>query len=944
MRTTIVFITLFLVSFTLFAGNNKVDKATEAKVKAMAVNQQLEFIENKGQIANSEGKPADNVLFKASYGNCDIYITDKGLSYVFYKIEEKESDSKSTKLIKSGSSPMVAERSRSGRGGGEVNDTNRKVSYYRLDMDLVGATILKENIIKEEESKQGHYNYFYAHCPEGIYNVKAYGKITIKNIYKGIDWVIYTNKNNKEQPIKYDFIVHPEANYNNIKIKYINAQNISLLDKDTKLKIQTIAGTIEEGNIYSYQNNKEEIKSKYIFNNDSTISFTINDYDKTQDLVIDPLVWATYYGGNNYDNFLSICVDSKDNIYITGWSISLDFPTQQLNGAYWQLNIIGVLLKEDVIILKFNCRGVRLWATYYGGSDQDGATAINVDNNDNIYIIGGTKSSDFPLQQLSGAYWQATNYASSSSSSTAFILKFNDHGIRQWATFYGGTDTDVPYSICFDSHDNIYITGVATSLNFPTQQLSGAYWQPNFAGESDIFILKFNDQGLRLWSTFYGGELWEIAYSICVDSHDNLFITGTTCSGGFPTQQKAGAYWQPTYFSTGNVYISFILEFDKNGVRQWSTYYGGSNVDIALSICADSKDNIYITGYTDSYDFPVLQQSGAYFQSTNAGCEEVFILKFNNAGKRLWATYLGGIYYERGQCIKADKNDNIYLTGSTESPNFPLHQLAGEFWQQTLTGTDDAFIMKLNEYGVILWSTLYGCSHGVGGYGLAINNINDIFVVGSIQDSGAYTVDPGNGAYYDNNSHNYNDGFILKFSSNNIPTTLHTNKNIICSWDNSSITLSADGSIANNLNWYTEGCGQNYIGKKSPLLIASPKVTTTYYASSESSCYSYCDSIKIYVENCDSSDIYIPNAFTPNGDGLNDVFKIETLAEFSEFHLYIYDRWGEELFESNDKNKGWDGIYKGKLVPNGVYVYLVKAIIKDTNEYIKRNGTVTVVR
>ena len=353
------------------------------------------------------------------------------------------------------------------------------------------------------------------------FDVKGYGKITIKNIYKGIDWVIYTNKNNKEHPLKYDFIVHPEANYKDIKLKYINAQSQSLLDKDTKLKIQTIAGNIEEGNIYSYQNKEKEIQSKYSFNTDSTISFAIADYNKTQDLVIDPLVWATYYGGNHYDAFMSICIDSKDDIYITGYSMSTDFPTLQLSGAYWQTNNIGTLNKEDVIVLKFNCRGIRLWCTYYGGSDQDDASAICVDSQDNVYIVGVSKSLNFPAQQLSAAsYCQATNYAAANSCSNTIIIKFNEKGIRLWGTYYGGNDCDVASSICVDSKDNIYISGSAYSINFPTQQLTGAYWQPHNAGGCDVFILKFNDQGVRLWATYYGGEIWDGANSICVDSQD----------------------------------------------------------------------------------------------------------------------------------------------------------------------------------------------------------------------------------------------------------------------------------------------------------------------------------------------------------------------------------------------------------------------------------------
>ncbi len=1238
MRTRIL-VLLFLVSFTLFAGNNKADKATEAKAKAWVKNQQLEFIENKGQFTTTEGKPADNVLFKTSFGSCDIYITDKGISYVFIKFEEKEeveesneaketyqNSAKSTHV----SLPSPHRRGAGGvdkGGGGEVKeeDENKNILYYRLDMDLVGANITKDNIIKEEESPQGHYNYFYPHCPEGIYDVKGFGKITIKNIYKGIDWVIYTNKNNKEHPLKYDFIIHPEANYKDIKIKYLNAQSISLLDKDTKLKIQTIAGNIEEGNIYTYQNNKEkEIQSKYIINNDSTISFTINDYDKTQDLVIDPLVWATYYGGSFNDGFVSICVDSTDNILITGYSSSLDFPTQQMTGAFWQ----AIEIYCDITILKFNNIGVRLWATYYGGSNYDYSNSICIDSHYDIYILGYTSSTNMPVQQLAGAYWQPT----SSGIDDLFIIKFNNQGIRMWATYYGGSLKEISLSICVDSQDDIYILGLTLSTDIPTQQLTGAYWQASYGGgHGDYFILKFNDLGIRQWATYYGGSgdewigsLW-INGDICIDKIDNVYITGGTKSTNLPLQQLIGSFWQPTFAGFSD---AFILKFNSQGVRLWATYYGGSLEDIGNSICFDSQNNLYITGYTRSLNFPTQQLTGAYWQGVTGGMYDAFILKFNNQGIRQWATYYGGndddyLNDLSGNYIFSDKHDNIYVTGSTESTNFPTQQLIGEYWQPIYSGGfGDAFILMFNKQGARKYATYYGSSYKDFGRDITVDNNNNIYFIGEWLDTGAYTINPGNGAYFDSSWCAMDDSFILKITSPCIvdcPTTLQTNRNNICANDTGTITLIAIGGTGDTLKWYKVAYGLTYIGKDSIITIPSPTQTTVYYARWESSCdtstcdsviinviplittninplicqgqiynvgihnyaiagtykdtlisnygcdsivtinltvnpkkqinlnpiicqgdifqvgthnyalagnykdtlstylgcdsiittnltvnpkkyktlnpvicqgeffhianhnytiagiykdtlstYFGCDSIvttnltvnpvkqinlnsiicqgetfqvgthiytlsghyndtlatsflcdsiittnltvvpipkvklsndttlcigktifldatnqnstylwqdsttnptytvnqqglywvivkvdsncivsdtiQIYYKDCSTPDIYIPNSFTPNGDGLNDVFKIETLAEFSEFHLYIYDRWGEQLFESNDKTKGWDGTYKGKLVPNGVYVYLVTGIIKDTNEQIKRNGTVTVIR
>ena len=1151
MKNTIIIVILFLLTNTLFATRTKVDKAKEAQAKAWAKNQQLEFIENKGQFTNTDGKPADNVLFKASYGNCDIYITDNGLSYVFVKIEEKDDDKDEIKDKK----PRF--------GIGNDDDENKIPSYYRLDMDLVGATIDKTNIIKEDESKQGHYNYFYPHCPEGIYDVKGYGKITIKNIYKGIDWVIYTNPNNKEHPLKYDFVVHPNADYKDIKIKYLNAQNISLIDNNTKLKIQTIAGNIEEGNIYTYQKDSNEIKSKYVINKDSIISFEINIYDKTQSLIIDPLVWATYYGGSGGDFISSICVDSHDNIYITGSSGTTDFPLQQLAGAYWQGNSVG---GGDIVILKFNNLGVRLWATYYGGNNDDGGQSICSDSYDNIYISGSTESTNFPVQQLSGAYWQANNVSLASLRETMFILKFNDQGVRLWATYYGGDGEESADEIIVDSQDNLFIVGSTTSFYFPTQYLTGAYWQPNRSCNiGTAFILKFNSQCVRQWATYYGGSDMTYFSSICLDSLNNIYITGYTYSNDFPNQQLAGAYWQPTLTGGNNC---IILKFNNNGVRLWATYYGAGSED-GFSICLDSQENIYITGITESTNFPTQQLFGAYWQSNLAGNIDAFILKFNKLGVREWATYYGGSGNDVARSIRVDKEDNIYIVGDTYSNDFPTQQLNGEYWQATNLGFDATFILKFQNQGIRQWATYYGGSMLNNGTNIAVDHQNYVYVIGDCWDSCLFTKDYGNGAYYQDSLNNYQDDYILKIApcNNRKPISLQSNRNNICLNDTTYLTLTAIGGIGDTLKWFTGGCGQNYIGKDTILIIPPPTQTTTFYARWESSCdTSACDSIIInvhpieisnlnpvicqgevynvgvhsynitgiykdtlttylgcdsiittnltvnptkqttqnhimcqgevfnvgshsynitgiykdtlttylgcdsiittnltvnptynivinkvicqgqsyqvdtnnyiktgtYVDSlitylgCDSiittnlivvpppivnlgndttlcygqsllldasyqyasclwqdntinptyniirEGIYwvtvsidsycfvrdtinisyqdceglffIPNSFTPNGDGLNDVFKIKTVIEISEFKLVIYDRWGEMIFESDDINKGWDGTYKGKAVPFDVYIYQLTVTIKNTSNQIKKTGRVTVVR
>lgn len=942
MKNTLI-ILLFFLSFTAFAGNNKADKTKEAKAREWIKNQPLEFVENKGQFMRTDGKAADEVFFKTSFGGCDIYITDKGLSYVFVKFEEAGSP-KSEVRREEREDPKLKFRERK-------EGENKKVSYYRLDMNLEGASISKNNIIKENESKQGHSNYFYAHCPEGIYDVKAYSKITIKNIYKGIDWVIYTSSDSKEHPLKYDFVVHPEADYKDIMIKFENVQSTSLSDNNTKLKIQTIAGNIEEGNLFSYlkneklkmNNEKLEVRSKYVIDKDSIICFEIAEYDTTKTLVIDPLVWATYYGGNGADYASSIIIDSQDNIYVSGETASNNFPIQQYTGAYWQ-NVSGSSLLDDAFIVKFNNIGVRQWATYYGGSKDDGINAACFDSNNNLYITGSTQSGNFPVQQLAGAY----NQNGYSQGCLVFILKFNSFGQRLWATCYGSTQYNSSAfgtSICTDSHDNLYVGGIC-GVDFPTLQSTGAYWQSPIADNADAFILKFNNLGVRLWATLYGGTGGDNAYFILADSQDNIYLLGQTSSIDLPLKQQTGAYWQSINHISSSGGDCFIAEFNNNGVLKWATYYGGTDYDEIFGVCIDNFDNLFLCGRTFSTDFPIQQLNGSYWQPNLNGVVDGFIVKFNNQGVRKWATFYGGSNGEIFYSIKNDNLNDIYLLGETFSLDFPLQKLACEYFD-SINQDESIFIVKFDNHGNRKWATYYesgNLNYNIRG-NIDINSQNSVlFLISSAYYIGDLTIDYGNGAYYQDLC--YHDCLIIRLDplKSYQPVSISSNRNNFCINEYDNITLSAIGDYIDTLKWYSDGCDSNLIGLTNPLMIPSPTQTTTYYAKWKTPCDSLiCDSIKIFVKNCGSI-WYFPNSFTPSGDGLNEVFKIETLAEFTNFKLLIFNRWGEQIFESNDKNKGWDGNFNGKKAPFGVYVYKFSGSIVDSNEQLNKTGRVTLIR
>lgn len=963
----ILLLTFILFTIILFAENKPIPADKEANAKEWIKKQPLEFVENKGQYTYTNGQMANNVLFKTSFGNCDIYVTTEGLSYVFVKFEEEKKGSK--------------ENNKENKFD-DNKETNKKAWYYRLDMKFEGAKIDKTKIIKELEGNQGHYNYFYPHCSDGIYGVNAYGKITIKNIYNGIDWVIYTNKNSKENPLKYDFVVHPGADFKEIKIKYINAQSTSLLDSDTKLKIQTIAGNIEEGNLHSYLTDgikTQEVKSKYIITNDSTIAFEIEEYNKTKILIIDPLVWATYYGGNQDDGFTSVCVDNFDNLYITGYTGSTNIPLLQLTGAYWQPIFGGNL---DGLILKFNKHGVRQWATYYGGDLNEFPSSIGVDSNDDLYVCGLTAASNFPVQQLAGAYFQPNN--ASQGNWDLFILKFNNQGIRQWATYYGGSGYDFANIhqgnyLTIDSHDNIMLTGFTESTDFPTQQMPGAYWQSANPGDRSGFILKFNNQGVRQWATYYGGSAIDEVYSICTDHHDNIYLVGVTVSSDFPVQQLAGAYWQEDYTEyAGDI---FIIKFNNLGERQWATFYGGNDNDVAISVCTDSLENVYITGYTNSIDFPIQQLNGAYWQANIQGLGfDVFILKFNNQGVRKWATFYGGSDSEYPASICCDQQNNIYITGLTQSVDFPIMEKSCESFQVMHAGLNDVFIIMFDNQDTVQWATYYGTAHEDFGTNICIDSDNSIYFIGESVGNGFHTVDKGYGAYYDNSWNGSDDSYILKTS----PVSFTELNPIICQgevftvgshiyqtsgiyMDTLASVSSCDSVILTNLlikplpmlnlgsdtvicngqiiDLKIDSCYTNYLwqdGSLNNCFIVSEAGIYWVLVNNDGCVNS--DTITVTVEgNCNTNQVfYIPNIFSPNDDGNNDVLYVRG-ENIIELHFAVYNRWGNKVFECDDISQGWDGTQNGKKCEIGVYVYVAKFTFKD-GEMIIRNGNVSLVR
>jgi hypothetical protein len=289
------------------------------------------------------------------------------------------------------------------------------------------------------------------------------------------------------------------------------------------------------------------------------------------------------------------------------------------------------------------------------------------------------------------------------------ILKFTSNGNRLWSTCYGGgtlfEDLDI------DKFGNIFITGFnQNNGTFQTYNPGGgAYFNDTAKGDKDIVILKFNNNGIRLWATLYGGHSYNIGYAIRADKLNGIVVAGTTRALDFPTLQQANAYFQPQKGSLDQKDDGFILHFNDSLQLKLATYIGGSEKDYIKSVDIDGNNIIYTTGFSASNNFPLPAQNppNTYFQS-NQGNFDSFVAAFNNDFQYVYGTYLGGVGVDDGNSISIDNSLNkLYVVGYTQSQTlFPCSTPAPTyFYQDTLQGTSDGFITRLSSSQII--NTIY---------------------------------------------------------------------------------------------------------------------------------------------------------------------------------------------------------------------------------------------
>ena len=361
-----------------------------------------------------------------------------------------------------------------------------------------------------------------------------------------------------------------------------------------------------------------------------------------------------------------IAVDPSGNAYITGETKATDFPALNSLQSSCSLNASRQCV-GDAYLAKLNSDGSLNYATFLGGSGEDAGNALALDAAGNIYITGSTGSTDFPVFHPA----QATT----GGNGDAFIAKISSDGQHVlYATYLGGSGNDEALGIAIDANSNVYVTGQTLSPDFPTENAFQARCLPGTSNQclGEAFVTKLSSDGSSLvYSTYLGGSGGDSANAIAVDNLGQVYVAGQTLSIDFPLASSLQA-------AAGGKSEAFVTKFLPNGAGLvYSTFLGGSGDDVATSIAVDSHGNAFVSGYTDSVNFPTQSplQSACQKDSTGACSQDAFLAVMNSSGSALkFSTYLGGTGADEGKGIVLDTKGSAYLGGASTSADFPTAQ------------------------------------------------------------------------------------------------------------------------------------------------------------------------------------------------------------------------------------------------------------------------------
>ncbi|HVE82945.1 MAG TPA: SBBP repeat-containing protein, partial [Myxococcales bacterium] len=543
----------------------------------------------------------------------------------------------------------------------------------------------------------------------------TYDRLVYRDVFDGVD----VELEGKTHGLEYTLRVEPGAPVPELRFLLDGAESVSVEEGGESLAIDTGAGRITEGALLAYQEGpdgeRREVPVRYAYARKGSgalaweYGLQVGPHDPALPLVIDPtLGWSSYIGGSTGDQLYGMTVDVAGNRYVTGYTLSADYP---IVGGFQS----GINGPNDAFITKIGTSDTIVWSTFYGGNGADFGLDVAVDSSSNVYVVGHTYSSDLFI--VNGFQ---TVLGNTGTKTDGFVLKIAPGGASiVWSSYLGGDGFDSAEALAVDSSQNVYVTGSTESTNLPL----GAGGYDNVYGGGggtppDAFVSKINagSSATLAWSTYLGGSSSDTGYDVSVDA-TGVYVVGYA-SAGFPF--TAGAY-----DTTINGQDAFLAKLNLGGTGLlYSTFLGGSGTDTGVGLAVDSSGNAYVGGNTTSADFPFL----GGFDNTLGGTQDQFVAEINSTGSALvWSSYLGGSGADTTHCVELDAAGQVFVGGETTSTDYPL---IGAF-DSTYSGASEGVVARVNAGGGFLgWSSYLGGSGNDSVYSLSWDSSGVLYASG----------------------------------------------------------------------------------------------------------------------------------------------------------------------------------------------------------------------
>lgn len=647
-----------------------------------------------------------------------------------------------------------------GKGSDKTAVPAARASARSVRLQLVGANPAAKMTGLDRMTATA--NYFVGNDPsKWLAGVPLFSRVQAEDVYPGVRVVYYASRSAQ---LEYDFLLPAGALPGQIRFRVEGVDDLHV-DAAGNLVLKLDGEEISEHEPVAYQDvngTRRQIDAAYRLNEDGTVGFALGDYDHSRPLVIDPVLdFLTYLGGKRMDLGWAIALYGS-NIYVAGETMSKQTPNNRPvlfpptnNPIVFPENGTNRVFDSyqggsgafgDAFVASYTTNGSLNYFSYLGGRRDDGALAIAAQTDGSVWVTGFTDSTNFPLvNPIRATITGPINNALAIPPADVFLSHISASGTSLlFSTFFGGEEVDEGTGIVLDGNNDVFITGLTSSSNLPVTLDA---FQPTNAGFFDAFVAEFSASGTisnaytNTYTTYFGATNTEYGLSIALDSGGNAWITGVTFSTNFLTtnltqltnlflaqmsNHTANSIETNHLFSNLNSQTNsphhntsfesdaFVAEFSPMGTNLlFSTLLGGSNSDAGVHLAIDSANNVFVTGYTLSPDFPTnvvttvpftnftaqfpnlttnifpnatsniishafvteFSPSVTYEYTTNEieeGTNEVMNIVTNAVTSYIIgaSTSLGGNGADRGTGIGLDANGNVYVIGSAGSTNF----------------------------------------------------------------------------------------------------------------------------------------------------------------------------------------------------------------------------------------------------------------------------------